>query len=176
VPHLIFVVNKCGTLYFLLIENRYLFTEFLSLSRTKPLKSMHIFDHTLLKIIQVLISLFTGVLFLQSGFDKVFDFKGNKNYIESVFSKTFLNSFSGILFVIIIILEVLAGLASFFGAIFYFIEGQKDFAIFGLELSLLSILCLFTGQRIAKDYAGAASLVGYFLLIAFGLFTFTLVG
>jgi putative oxidoreductase len=137
---------------------------------------MHIFDHTLLKIIQVLISLFAGVLFLQSGFDKVFDFKGNKGYIQSVFAKTFLNSFSGILFVIITILEVLAGLASFLGAIFYLIEGQKDFAILGLELSLLSILCLFTGQRIAKDYAGAASLVGYFLLIAFGLFTFTLVG
>jgi hypothetical protein len=71
---------------------------------------------------------------------------------------------------------VLAGLASFFGAIFYFIEGQKDIAILGLDLSLLSILCLFTGQRIAKDYAGAASLVGYFLLMAFGLFTFALVG
>jgi hypothetical protein len=137
---------------------------------------MYIFDHTLLKIIQALISLFAGVLFLQSGFDKVFDFKGNKNYIQSVFSKTFLNSFSGILFVIIITLEVLAGLASFFGAIFYFVEGQKDFVILGLELSLLSIFCLFTGQRIAKDYAGAASLVGYFLLIAFGLFTFALVG
>lgn len=137
---------------------------------------MHIFDHTLLKVIQVLISLFAGVLFLQSGLDKIFDFKGNKGYIQSVFAKTFFNSFSGILFVIIIILEVLAGISAFFGGIFYFVEGQKDFAILGLELSLLSLLCLFTGQRIAKDYAGAASLVGYFLLMAFGLFTFALVG
>jgi len=137
---------------------------------------MHIFDHTLLKVIQVLISLFAGVLFLQSGFDKVFDFKGNKGYIQSVFANTFLSSVSGLLFIVITILEVLAGIAAFLGGIFYFIEGQKDFAILGLELSLLSILCLFTGQRIAKDYAGAASLVGYFLLMAFGLFTFALVG
>ncbi|WP_064196122.1 MULTISPECIES: DoxX family membrane protein [Emticicia] len=137
---------------------------------------MHIFDHTLLKIIQVMISLFAGVLFLQSGLDKVFDFKGNKGYIQSVFANTFLSRVSGLLFIIITILEVLAGMASFFGGIFHFIEGQKDFAILGLELSLLSLFCLFTGQRIAKDYAGAASLVGYFLLMAFGLFVFALVG
>lgn len=137
---------------------------------------MHIFDHTLLKIAQVLISLFAGVLFLQSGFDKVFDFKGNKGYIQSVFAKTIFNSFSGVLFIVITILEVLAGLFSFFGGIFYFFEGQKDFAVLGLELSLLSILSLFTGQRIAKDYRGAASLVVYFLLMVFGLFLFALVG
>jgi putative oxidoreductase len=137
---------------------------------------MPIFDHTLLKIIQVLISLFAGVLFLQSGFDKVLDFKGNKGYIQSVFAKTIFNSFSGILFIIITILEVLAGICSFLGGIYYFFEGQADFAILGLELSLLSILSLFTGQRIAKDYAGAASLVSYFLLMAFGLFLFALVG
>jgi putative oxidoreductase len=137
---------------------------------------MHIFDHTLLKILQVIISLFAGVLFLQSGFDKILDFKGNKGYIQSVFAKTIFNSFSGILFIIITILEILAGIFAFFGGIFYFFEGQADFAILGLELSLISILCLFTGQRIAKDYAGAASLVSYFLLMAFGLYLFTLVG
>ncbi len=142
----------------------------------QTIKQMHIFDHTLLKIIQVMISLFAGVLFLQSGLDKVFDFKGNKGYIQSVFANTFLSRVSGLLFIIITILEVLAGMASFFGGIFYFIEGQKDFAILGLELSLLSLFCLFTGQRIAKDYTGAASLVGYFLLMAFGLFVFALVG
>jgi putative oxidoreductase len=136
---------------------------------------MHIFDHTLLKILQVMISLFAGVLFLQSGFDKIIDFKGNKAYIESVFAKTIFQGFAGILFVIILILEVLAGFFAFFGGIFYFFEGQADFAILGLELSLLSILCLFVGQRISKDYAGAASLTNYFLLLSFGLYLFALV-
>lgn len=135
-----------------------------------------IFDHTLLKVIQVAISLFAGVLFLQSGLDKVFDFSGNKSYIQSVFAKTFLNSVSTVLFITITILEVAAGATSFLGGIFYFIEGQADFAVLGLELSMLAILCLFTGQRIAKDYAGAASLVSYFLLMAFGLYLHTLQG
>lgn len=135
-----------------------------------------IFDHTLLKLIQVAISLFAGVLFLQSGFDKVFDFGGNKSYIQSVFAKTFLSGFSSILFVVILILEVSAGILSFLGGVYYFVEGQADFAILGLELAALSILCLFTGQRIAKDYAGAASLVSYFLLMVFGIYLFSLHG
>ncbi len=136
---------------------------------------MHL-DHTLLLILQVSISLFGGVLFLQSGFDKVFDFKGNKSYISSIFANTFLKPFASILFVVITILEVLAGLSAFGGGILLFLTGQKDFAVLGIELSLLSILCLFTGQRIAKDYAGSASLVSYFLLFAFGLFSFLLKG
>jgi putative oxidoreductase len=137
---------------------------------------MDVFDHTLLRLIQVIISLFVGVLFLQSGFDKVFNFQGNKGYIQSVFAKTFLQYFSTILFIIILILEVLAGICCFFGGIFYFFSGYQEIAILGLMLSFISILCLFTGQRIAKDYGGAASLVGYFLLIAFGLYLFALKG
>jgi hypothetical protein len=37
-------------------------------------------------------------------------------------------------------------------------------AFYGALISALSILGLFFGQRIAKDYAGAAILVPYFLL------------
>lgn len=135
-----------------------------------------IFDYTLLRIIKLLLVLFVGVLFIQSGLDKVFDFKGNKKYIKSVFEKTFLNSLSPLLFIVITILEVAAGLLCLFGVTIIFFAGQEDFAVLGLELSALSILSLFTGQRIAKDYAGAASLVGYFLLICFGLFLFSLQG
>lgn len=135
-----------------------------------------LFDHTLLKLIQVAISLFAGVLFLQSGFDKVFDFNGNKSYIQSVFAKTFLSGVSTLLFIAITILEVSAGITSFLGGVYYFVEGQADFAVLGLELAALALLYLFTGQRIAKDYAGAASLVSYFLLMVFGLYLYSLQG
>ena len=135
-----------------------------------------IFDYTLLNVIKVMLVLFVGVLFTQSGLDKVIDFKGNKNYIKSVFEKTFLDRVSPLLFMVITVLEVAAGLVCFFGVTMMLTSGQEDFAVLGLELSALCILSLFTGQRIAKDYAGAASLVGYFLLICFGLFLFSLQG
>lgn len=129
---------------------------------------------TLLTFTQISITLFSAILFIQSGFDKVFDFKGNLGYIKSVFEKTFLNSVSTILFVAIMLLEVAAGLYSLIGAIIYYLNGNAYYAIFGLHLATISILCLFLGQRVAKDYAGAASLVSYFILMVFGMYLFTL--
>ena len=37
-------------------------------------------------------------------------------------------------------------------------------AFYGAVISAISIIALFFGQRMAKDYAGAAVLVPYFLL------------
>ena len=133
-----------------------------------------VFNFHLFLVMKFFITSFVAVLFLQSGFDKVFDFKGNLAYTKSVFAKTFLNSISPILFVIITILEVLSGIFCTLGVILFVKNGQENFAILGLEFAALSILSLFFGQRIAKDYAGAATLVGYFLLVIFGLFSFTL--
>jgi len=39
-----------------------------------------------------------------------------------------------------------------------------DVAFWGAVLSGISLCALFFGQRVAKDYAGAAVLVPYFLL------------
>ena len=61
-------------------------------------------------VLQCLMLLFPAVIFLQSGLDKVFKFEGNKAYIISVFEKTFLNSISGILFYLLLLLEVACGI------------------------------------------------------------------
>ncbi len=119
--------------------------------------------------LHLLIGLFFSALFLQSGLDKVFDFKGNKEYIGSVFEKTPLKPFSLLLFITITILEVAAGVFSFAGTVYYYAEGSASLLRFGIQLSALSLLGLFAGQRIARDYAGAASLVAYFLLAVFAL-------
>jgi hypothetical protein len=39
-------------------------------------------------------------------------------------------------------------------------------ATWGAQLAALNVVMLFFGQRIAKDYAGAAALVPYFILSA----------
>ena len=38
-------------------------------------------------------------------------------------------------------------------------------AFYGAVLSALALLALFFGQRMAKDYPGAAALVPYFLVV-----------
>jgi putative oxidoreductase len=133
-------------------------------------------DHSLLTFLQILIGLFFSILFLQSGLDKVFNFRGNKEYVESVFEKTFLKRISFLLFLSITLMETAAGLLSISGSVYYFFTDEKCMLLFGLQLCAISLVCLFLGQRIAKDYAGAASLVAYFLLAIFGISLFVFVG
>ena len=114
------------------------------------------FDHTLLKVIQVLISLFAGVLFLQSGFDKVFDFKGNKGYIQGVFAKTFFNSFSGILFVII---TSFGRIGFFFRRNFLFHRRTERFCHLGLR-AIASFYSVFIYRPTHRQRLRWSSFVG----------------
>lgn len=120
---------------------------------------------------KVIIPIFAAVLFLQAGLDKVFNYAGNAAYIKSVFEKTFLDKVSPILMALITVLEVLAGATSAFGAYCAIGCGQEcHIASYGLLLSGICILCLFTGLRIAKDYAAATNLTVYFIFCLLGLF------
>jgi hypothetical protein len=62
-----------------------------------------------------------------------------------------------------------AGLLSAVGAVNILLGNSTELALYGAELSALSIIMLFFGQRIAKDYAGAATLVGYFIVCILGI-------
>ena len=50
---------------------------------------------------------------------------------------------------------------------------STKWALWGTLLAGVNILFLFTGQRINKDYVGAAVLVNYFLLVLAGLYILT---
>jgi CBS domain containing-hemolysin-like protein len=114
-------------------------------------------------IAQILSSAFLAVLFLQSGLDKVFDWEGNKGYIASVFAKTPLARMSTPMLLQITVLEVVVGLSSAAGCVMLVATKASLVAFVGAALAGLNVLALFFGQRIAKDYAGAAGLVPYML-------------
>jgi putative oxidoreductase len=122
-----------------------------------------IFDQTVLNILQLLATTIFAILFLQSGFDKLLHWAGNKAYIRSYFEKTPLKSVSAVLFVLITVLEVLAGLVCAAGVFVQATQGMKDISLAGLYLALWAIVALFAGQRIAKDYAGSANMMVYFI-------------
>ena len=73
---------------------------------------------------------------------------------------------------IVTIFEVLSGLASSFGGLMVLFYGEKSYGIIGLILAGISLSILMIGQRMSKDYDGAAVLVPYFLLTMFGLFIY----
>lgn len=113
---------------------------------------------------QVLCLVFLAILFLQSGLDKVFNYKGNLEWITGHFAKSPLKSFSSLMMLMITVLEVAAGLCCAVGVILLMINGDAQVGLIGAQLSALSIVALFFGQRLAKDYAGAATLTSYFII------------
>lgn len=114
-------------------------------------------------VAQTLASAFLAVLFLQSGLDKVLDWKGNKEYIGGYFAKTPLAGFSTLLLLKITVLEVLVGVLSAAGALAALFTRSSMIAFFGASLAGVTVLSLFAGQRLAKDYAGAANMMPYAL-------------
>lgn len=112
----------------------------------------------------LLCALFVAILFIQSGLDKVFDWKGNVEWLTGHFSKTFLAPFTKIMVAKITVLELLTGILAAAGIVYYFVSGSTIVIYYASILGSLTIIGLFFGQRVAKDYAGAAVLVPYFLL------------
>ncbi|HMF87352.1 MAG TPA: hypothetical protein VK575_04685 [Gemmatimonadaceae bacterium] len=115
-------------------------------------------------ILQILVSAFLAVLFLQSGLDKVVDRQGNRAYLDQHFAKSPLASTVGPMFAVITILEVAAGTLLGVGSALLLLTRDSTVAYIGAILAAINIIALFFGQRVAKDYAGAAVLVPYFLL------------
>ena len=113
---------------------------------------------------QLMTSLFLAILFLQSGLDKVFNFADNLGWLTGHFSKTPFRGQVKMMLITITIAEVAAGVLALMGAGQIAMNGEKTFAMYGAQLATLDIVMLFFGQRIAKDYAGAASLVPYLIL------------
>jgi hypothetical protein len=115
-------------------------------------------------LMQIFASAFLAILFLQSGIDKVVDRCGNLEWLRGHFAKSPLAGIVPALLIIITILEFAAGALSAVGCVLVILLRDSTVAFYGAILSAAAITALFFGQRIAKDYAGAAVLVSYFLL------------
>jgi diacylglycerol kinase len=121
-------------------------------------------------ILQILVSAFLAVLFLQSGLDKVVDRRGNRAYLDQHFAKSPLAGTVGPMFAVITVLEVSAGALLGVGCALLLLTHDSLVAYLGAVLAAINIIALFFGQRVAKDYAGAAVLVPYFLLAVTGIY------
>jgi hypothetical protein len=115
-------------------------------------------------ILQILVSAFLAILFLQSGIDKVVDRRGNRAYLEQHFAKSPLAGTVGPMFAVITLLEVFAGALSGMGCVVLILTHDSMVAYLGAVVGAINLVALFFGQRVAKDYVGAAALVPYFLL------------
>ena len=123
--------------------------------------------HTLngaIYLTQIFGSAFLAILFLQSGIDKVADYRSNLEWLKGHFAKSPLGGVVPILLTALTILEVAAGALSAIGCILLIVSRESTVAFYGAVIAAIALIALFFGQRMAKEYAGAAVLVPYFLL------------
>ena len=108
------------------------------------------------------VALFWAIVFLQSALDKVFDFKGNLEWLTGHFEKTPLNGTVKPALITITIFEFAAGACSLAGLVIYLINRSTFMIEMGVILVMVSLCMLIFGQRVAKDYEGAKTIAIYF--------------
>lgn len=115
------------------------------------------------------VSAFFAIAFLQSAVDKWIDSKGNLEFLTDHFGSSPLRGLVSPMFWAITILESIAGVLAAIGAVQVLTGSGTTIALWGIVFSMLALLCLFFGQRLAKDYAGAVVLASYFAVALLGL-------
>ena len=114
-------------------------------------------------ITSILILIFLAITFLQSGYDKLFYWKDNVDWLKGHFSKTPLKNHVPLALLNILILELISGILCVVGCIELFTNNGRIFGFYGAVFSCITLLMLLFGQRLAKDYDGARTIVIYFI-------------
>lgn len=130
---------------------------------------------TVVPSLQFFFMLFIAICFLQSAVDKLTDWKGNLEWLKSHFANSPLRGQVPWMLLLVTLAELASGVMAIVAIICLLLdvpETAKTFGILSSQLATTSILMLFFGQRMAKDYVGASTLVSYFLVCILSLWIF----
>jgi hypothetical protein len=119
---------------------------------------------------QWLVCVFFAILFLQSGLDKAFYYQDNLNYFRDQFKNSPLAGSVSALLPVLLLLETVTGMLGALGATDLLLGRGATFAHWVPLAAGITLLALFFGQRMAKDYGGAAGIVPYFLVALAGFY------
>jgi len=118
---------------------------------------------------QLLILAFLAITFLQSGIDKLTDWKGNVAFLKGHFSQTLFKNKIPFLLGVILFFEIIVGVLNVVGIFEIYLYETNFIAYLSVVLAAKILLALLLGQRIAKDYAGAMTIAVYFIVAIIGL-------
>lgn len=118
----------------------------------------------------ILLLAFLAITFIQSGYDKLFYWKNNLDWLKGHFAKTQLKNLVPLALLNILILELISGILCVVGAIELFLSNGRTFGLYGAVFSSITLLMLLFGQRLAKEYDGARTIVIYFIPAVMAVF------
>jgi|TARA_B110000285_G_scaffold24575_1_gene23685 uncharacterized membrane protein YphA (DoxX/SURF4 family) len=121
------------------------------------------------KIAFLFVLAFFLIVFIQSGVDKVLDYKGNLNFLNDLLRIHFSPPLIAFALILVTILELISGILCLIG-IFDFILNDSNFiGLLGLIIGSIALLVLLFGQRVSKNYDGAKTITIYFILATIGV-------
>ena len=112
------------------------------------------------------------IVFFQSSIDKVIDRGGNLNFFKVQFKNTIFQNHLVFSLTLLTLFEFLAASLCFFGIIYRVFYVESIYIFYGLLICAIVLLILLVGQRIAKDYVGAADITIYFILCIITIMSF----
>ena len=117
------------------------------------------------QVAPLLVLAFLAITFLQSGYDKIKDWKGNVEWLNGHFSNTVLAKQVPLALGTILLLEIVSGVLCVSGIIQNIMQDGviRGLGFYGAILSCITLLFPLFGQRLAKDYDGARPIVIYFI-------------
>jgi len=121
------------------------------------------FDFVSVNIASILVLVLLAVTFIQSGYDKVMDWKGNIEFLKEHFANTSLKNHVPLALLHILTLELISGILCIVGVIQLLVNQSRTFGLYGAIFSCITLIMLLYGQRLAKDYDGARTIVIYFI-------------
>jgi uncharacterized membrane protein YphA (DoxX/SURF4 family) len=118
----------------------------------------------------ILLMAFLALTFLQSGIDKISDWNGNVAWLKGHFANTFIKNQVPAALISILALEIVAGVLAIMGIVQNLMTNGTQLANYASIVSCVTLLLLLFGQRIAKDYDGARTIVIYFIPALLGVY------
>ena len=121
------------------------------------------------KIAFILVLVFFLIVFIQSGLDKIFDYKGNLNFLKDLLKIYFSPTLIELALISVTILELISGILCLIGIINFVFNDSNFIGLLGLIIGSIALLVLLFGQRVSKNYDGAKTIAIYFILAMVGI-------
>ena len=109
------------------------------------------------------------IVFIQSGIDKIIDYKGNLTFLKGLFKAFFSPPLITLALISVTILEVISGVLCLIGIGDFILNDSSFIGLLGLITGSFAILILLFGQRVSKNYEGAKTIAIYFILAMIGI-------
>ena len=123
--------------------------------------------YTPIEIAQILIALFLSSCMIQSGLDKVFDWKGNNDFLKSHFSKTFLSGMVPMMLFIVTLLELVGGFLCLGGAVMGIITFDTSLIGIGFFVIAVDLIALFFWPKNCKGLSRSSNISWLFYTFYF---------